>query len=72
MSDNTDLVVDAHDRASLLWMKLERHLRARLDLLRRKNDAPTLTPEQTASLRGQILEVKALLKDLSAAGESQD
>lgn len=63
-----ELVIDDRDRYTELWQKLQAHLVARLDMLRRKNDATNLTPEQTAVLRGQIAELKKLL----AAGVSQD
>jgi hypothetical protein len=55
------------DLNSELWHKLLPYLAARLALLRRKNDAQ-LGPEQTATLRGQIAELKNLL----AAGTRQD
>lgn len=48
------------DRDSATWQKLSRHLNERIETLRRKNDNDA-TPEKTASLRGQIMEAKALL-----------
>lgn len=48
------------ERHHPLWLKLEAHLQARTAILRAKNDGP-LDALQTATIRGQITEVKALL-----------
>ena len=48
------------ERHHPLWLKLEAHLQARVAILRAKNDGP-LDALQTATIRGQITEVKALL-----------
>jgi len=48
------------DRLSETWVRLRKHLTARLNELRTKNDAD-LTPTETASLRGRIAEIKSLL-----------
>jgi hypothetical protein len=65
--DLTDLTLSERDRISDVWLRLRERLLARLDLLRRQNDHE-MTPEKTAQLRGRIAELKNLL----AAGESQD
>lgn len=49
------------DMTSPTWARLKKDLNARLDELRRMNDAPSLTTEQTALIRGQIKEVKRIL-----------
>jgi|TARA_R110000868_G_scaffold234939_2_gene488620 hypothetical protein len=43
-----------------IWLKVESHLKDRMSLLRAKNDGP-LDAVQTAHIRGQIAEVKAML-----------
>lgn len=43
-----------------VWQKIEAHLQNRVIILRAKNDGP-LDPLQTATIRGQIAEAKALL-----------
>ena len=48
------------ERSHPLWAKLDAHLQARMAILRAKNDGP-LDPLLTATIRGQITEVKALL-----------
>lgn len=55
-----------HERASEVWIRLEKHLTERLEALRLQNDADQ-PEEATAKLRGRIAEIKALLnvgKDL--------
>lgn len=52
------------ERHSALWLRLEKLLAERLDSHRRKNDT-AIPPDQTAALRGQITEVKALRKLLA-------
>jgi hypothetical protein len=74
MTTNTDpleLELTHADRNSVLMAKLVRHLAARLESHRRKNDGENLDQVQTASLRGRIAELKQL-QNLLAAGESQD
>lgn len=44
-----------------LWRNLKAHMESRLVGHRVKNDNTDLTPEQTATLRGQIKELKYLL-----------
>ena len=75
MSTNNDnpleLELNRTERNSLVMAKLVRHLEARLESNRRKNDGENLDQVQTAMLRGRIAELKQLL-NLLAAGESQD
>lgn len=54
------LVLTDGERHHPLWLKLEAHLQTRAGILRAKNDGP-LDSLQTATIRGQITEVKALL-----------
>lgn len=49
-----------HETRSTLWLKLEAHITAELEMLRRKNDG-ALTPEQTTHGRGRIAQCKAFL-----------
>lgn len=54
------LVLSAEERRSPLWKKLKDHWQERLEVLRKQNDGDR--PEtETAKLRGQIAECKALL-----------
>jgi len=53
-------VLTEGERNHPLWRKLETHLQNRVVILRAKNDGP-LDALQTATIRGQITEVKALL-----------
>lgn len=75
MSTNNDnpleLELNRTERNSLVMAKLVRHLEARLESNRRKNDGENLDQVQTAMLRGRIAELKQLL-NLLAAGDSQD
>lgn len=48
------------DRASDCWRHIKKHCEERLQALRTKNDN-SLTPEQTAKVRGSIAEMKHLL-----------
>ena len=52
--------ISKQDRLTPLWRELEAHYTERLASLRAQNDAMQ-TPEQTARLRGQIMEIKAFL-----------
>lgn len=47
--------------ANVLWHDLRKHYEARLETLRRQNDAP-MVEEQRNRLLGQIQEIKALLQ----------
>lgn len=53
-------VLNVQELQSPVWVKLRDHLNERLDYLRKQNDC-VMTEQATASLRGQILQVKALL-----------
>jgi uncharacterized protein involved in exopolysaccharide biosynthesis len=53
-------LIDSHDRQSAVWKRLKEYYEARLTMLRSQNDA-NLTADQTARLRGRIVEVKRLL-----------
>lgn len=55
-----DLTLTKDERESPLWERLVEHHEKRLAVLRAKNDA-SLDAEETASLRGQIKEVKVFL-----------
>jgi hypothetical protein len=59
LMDETPLLPS--DFTSLMWRRLTKHLELRLQALRESNDVSSLTPEKTAGIRGQILEVKKLL-----------
>lgn len=48
------------EKLTPLWLKLEAYLSNRLQALRERNDSPK-SEHETATLRGQIGEVKALL-----------
>lgn len=52
--------LDALDKRSALWQKLDAHWRTRLGILRRKNDG-FLSHEETIRLRGEISQLKAFL-----------
>jgi hypothetical protein len=52
--------LDAIDKRSALWLKLQAHWRTQLDTLRRRNDGP-LSPDETTYLRGRIAQCKAFL-----------
>ena len=52
--------LEAHEKQSALWLKLESHIEQRIDTLRRMNDSE-LDPTQTARLRGRIVELRALV-----------
>ena len=49
-----------HERHTQLWRDLMRHIEARIAELRQRNDADQ-DDRATASLRGRIAELKALL-----------
>ena len=55
------LILTDADRKTPLWHKLKTHYSERLNVLRAKNDNDK-DEVQTAKQRGQILEVKELLK----------
>lgn len=49
------------DKAQPVWNKLQEYWAARLDVLRKTNDDPQLTEQQTAALRGEIKQLKAFI-----------
>lgn len=55
-------VLDQHELQSTVWKKLEAHLKAELAERREYNDGHTLTDIETATIRGQIKEIKRLLR----------
>lgn len=57
---NESFRLNPSDKASPLWRALAGYYTDRLAMLRAQNDAPK-SAEDTASLRGRIIEVKALL-----------
>jgi hypothetical protein len=61
MSAPQEFDLTAVERTSSTWIKAEAFLKDRLQRLREKNDRP-LPPDETALVRGQIAEVKALLR----------
>lgn len=52
--------IEPHEMRSALWLKLQAHYSAQLDMLRRKNDGD-MPPDQTQRLRGRIAQVKEFL-----------
>jgi len=52
--------LEAHERTSPTWQRIERHMIDRLAMLRQQNDAST-SPERTENLRGRIAQLKELL-----------
>lgn len=55
-----DPVLELDDRRSAVWLKLKKHLEARLALLRARNDNH-VDERKTAHLRGCIADVKYIL-----------
>jgi hypothetical protein len=49
-----------HDRATGLWLRFKDHLLERLASARIRNDG-ALSPDETASLRGSIKTLKAII-----------
>jgi hypothetical protein len=56
----TEPVLTEGDRHNATWLRLEKHLKERLENLRAHNDAD-LSEARTARLRGRIKEVQYLL-----------
>lgn len=52
--------LNQNDFASVTWQKLRLHWESRLEVLRKRNDS-SLPPDETARIRGQIAELKAML-----------
>ena len=61
MSTPQEFDLSAIERVSSVWIKCEAFLKDRLQRLREKNDR-LLDADETAQVRGQIAEVKALLR----------
>lgn len=55
-------VLDKHELQSTVWKKIEEHLRTKLAERREYNDGLTLTEVETAAIRGEIKEIKRLLR----------
>jgi hypothetical protein len=53
-----------HDRTQPWFYKLKSALQDRLDDHRKRNDSTKLTADETAFIRGQIAEIRALLSDM--------
>lgn len=53
-------LLNASDAGTTTWDKIKRHYEERLASLRKKNDR-NMPPEETAFLRGQIRECRAIL-----------
>jgi hypothetical protein len=57
----TDFELTQHDKAQGLWLRLCAHFEGRLAEARMRNDKP-LSKLETASLRGEIRCLKALIR----------
>lgn len=60
-SDHPQLKLLESERKSALWLKLEKHINERIDVMRRRNDGD-LDDRETARLRGKIAAFKELLE----------
>lgn len=58
--ENPELQLTQEERSSALWAKIVKWAHQRVDSHRKRNDNDQ-TIEQTASIRGQIREAKALI-----------
>ncbi len=56
-----DFFLTPGDKISPTWRKLVEHLETKLKDARGRNDSPTLDQFQTATLRGQIQTLKAII-----------
>ena len=59
-ADTEEMRLSSHDRQSAVWVKLRKHMEAKLQALRIKNDLD-LDQVATAKVRGQIQALKMLL-----------
>lgn len=59
-------LLDDLERASAAWLKLEKHINARIDGLRKSNDI-SRDPLATEKIRGRIAELKELLAQVRPA-----
>lgn len=58
------------ERISACWVKLEKHIKAEIEILRQRNDADA-DAVKTANLRGRILAMKQILS-LGATDKSDE
>lgn len=58
----TNFELTPSEKASNLWQRLKAHFDDRLAAARVRNDDPELTTFQTATIRGEIKSLKALLR----------
>ena len=57
-----DPIFDRQDLISPVWIRLREHLEQRLTERRGYNDGETLSEKETAVIRGEIKEIKRLLR----------
>lgn len=55
-----NIILSEGEKSHPLWSKLSAHFNAKLQQLRGKNDGP-LSPDETATIRGQIHTLKSLI-----------
>lgn len=70
----TDFDLTPSDKASGLWARLKAHLEDRLAAARMRNDDPNQGAFETATIRGEIKTIKALLRldvDRPVTGDSE-
>jgi hypothetical protein len=65
-----EITFSRFDRDSALFKKIRDNLAERLEYLREKNDSELLDAVQTASMRGQIKEIKRRLKEMSEPAQA--
>ncbi len=65
-----DPILDRQDLQSPAWLKLKEHLEARLVERREYNDGQTLNDVETAGIRGEIKEIKRILRISESAKSS--
>lgn len=56
------VVLDEHELRSTVWLKIKAHLEAELAERRAYNDGHSLTDVETATIRGEIKQIKRLLR----------
>lgn len=61
MIDTHDMTLTEAERTSPAWLSMKAKFQARLEKLRLRNDDPTLTEMETATLRGRIQCLKEVL-----------
>lgn len=57
----TEFILSEQDKSTSLWLRLLSHFEDRLALARIRNDAP-LSDHETATIRGEIKALKALIR----------